>query len=64
MGAREVTATPGALNPRPGVVAQRQDVDDRGLDPALPAAGEGEFPGHRGLREDSLVERVTESVTY
>ncbi len=34
------------------------------FDSAVSAAGQGQFPAHQGLREDSLVERVTESVTY
>ena len=45
-----------------GVVTEGEDVEDRGFQPANPAARQGQSPAHRGLSEDSLVEQVTEIV--
>jgi hypothetical protein len=49
---------------REAVVAQGQDVKDGGADAALPAAGQGQFRGHRDPRQNPLVERVTEIINY
>ena len=58
--------TPGRPRQKYGeaVVAEGQDVQDGGPDEALPAAGKGQILGHQGLRQDSLVERVTKIVDY
>ena len=39
---------------REGVVAQSQDVQHGGANAALPATGQGQFGGHRSLRENLL----------
>ena len=46
------------------VVAQGRDVEDRRLHPAVPSGGQGQFPVHRVLRDDPLVEGVTEIINY
>jgi hypothetical protein len=45
-----------------GVVAEGQDVEDRRLRPPVPAARQGDLAVHQGLREDSLVETITEII--
>ncbi len=46
---------------REGVMAQSQDVEDGGADAMLPAARQGQFRGHRDLREILLWEGLRRS---
>ena len=46
------------------IVAEGQDLKDGGPRPAVPAARQGDLAEHRGLHEDSLVEKVAEITNY
>ncbi len=45
---------------REGVVAEGQDMEDRGLRPPVPAARQGDLMVHQDLRELSLIREISE----
>ncbi len=53
-GQPTLTLEPTPSNELRRAVAERQDVEHRRPDAAVPAAGQGQFGGHRSLRENLL----------